>query len=87
MLGTDSPDLPRSHLRFLLWLVCHQCLPLRRHTLLSPLACSLGLRTLGIHLFFEDTLTLLLSLGLVDLESNLSAWIHRGSRTRYAMLQ
>jgi hypothetical protein len=36
-------------------------------TLLSPLTGSLGLSTLGVHLFLENLLTLLLGLGLVDL--------------------
>jgi hypothetical protein len=33
---------------------------------------SLGLRTLGVHLFLEDSLTLLLGLGLVDLQRAVS---------------
>jgi hypothetical protein len=36
-------------------------------TLLPSLSCSLGLRTLGVHLVLEDSLTSLLGLGLVDL--------------------
>ena len=47
--------------------VAGQLLPLLLHTLLSPLARSLGLRTLSIHLLLERTLALLLGLGLVDL--------------------
>ncbi len=38
------------------------------HALLSPLAGSLGLRALGVHLLLELVLTGGLSLGLVDLE-------------------
>ena len=34
---------------------------------LSPLTGSLGLRTAGVHLFLQDSLTLLLGLSLVDL--------------------
>jgi hypothetical protein len=37
------------------------------HTLLSPLAGSLGLRTLGVHLLLELGLAGSLSLGLVNL--------------------
>ncbi len=44
--------------------------PLRRHALLSPLPSRLGLVALGLHLLFEDALTMLLGLGLVDLLSN-----------------
>jgi hypothetical protein len=42
-------------------------LSLGLYTLLSPLASSLGLRTLGVHLLLEQTLTLLLGFGLVNL--------------------
>lgn len=41
-------------------------------TLLSPLAGSLGLRTLGVHLLLEGTLALCLGLGLVDLQTLVS---------------
>lgn len=37
------------------------------HPLLLSLTGSLGLRTLGIHLLFQDSLTGLLGLGSVDL--------------------
>jgi hypothetical protein len=37
------------------------------NSLLLSLTGSLGLRTLGIHLLFDDSLTRLLGLGLVDL--------------------
>ena len=47
-----------------------ESVPLRVHTLLSPLAGSLGLCTLGVHLFLQDALTLLLGLGLVDLKNS-----------------
>jgi len=42
------------------------CQALLGDTLLPPLSRSLGLRTLGIHLFLEDPLTLLLGLGLMN---------------------
>ena len=42
--------------------------PLARDALLSPLPGSLGLRALGIHLLLDDPGTLLLGLGLVDLQ-------------------
>jgi hypothetical protein len=60
----------RPHFAFLqhLFLVALQnLLSLGLNTLLSPLAGSLGLCTLGVHLFLEQTLTLLLGLGLVNL--------------------
>jgi hypothetical protein len=55
---------------FLFLLVCkvaHELLALLGDSLLSALAGSLGLGTLGVHLLLEDTLTGLLGLGLVDL--------------------
>lgn len=56
------------HLRLgLLGLVCLQRQPLLRDTLLSPLPGGLGLGTLRVHLFLQDPLALLLSLGLVNL--------------------
>ena len=45
---------------------------------LSSLTGSLGLRTFGIHFFLEDSLTLLLGLGLVDLSRIVS--LQGGSR-------
>ena len=45
---------------------------LGNHSLLLSLAGSLGLRTLGIHLFLQDSLTGFLSLGSVDLRVNVS---------------
>ena len=53
-------------LRLLLRLAS-QRVPLCLNTLLSPLARCLGLVTLGLHFFLQNTLTLLLGLGLVDL--------------------
>ena len=47
--------------------VRQQSIPLRRHTLLSPLPCRLRLRTLGVHLVLDLALALLLGLGLMDL--------------------
>jgi hypothetical protein len=49
-------------------IISRQCIPLRCHALHPPLPSSLGLGTLGVHLVLEDPLTLLLGLGLVDLE-------------------
>lgn len=42
--------------------------PLGRDALLSSLTCRLGLCALGVHLFFQYTLTVLFGLGFVDLE-------------------
>ena len=53
----------------LLVVATSQGIALRLHTLLSSLAGRLGLRTLGIHLLLENSLTLLLGLGLVDLRA------------------
>lgn len=58
-------------LRLLLHLAS-QRIPLGLNTLLSPLTCCLGLVALGLHLLLQDTLTLLLGLGLVDLQRGLS---------------
>lgn len=44
-----------------------RCIPLLLDTLQLPVAGSLGLVALGLHLLLQDTLTLLLGLGLVDL--------------------
>jgi hypothetical protein len=52
-----------------LLLLTFDLLSLGLNTLLSSLASSLGLRSLGVHFFLESTLTLLLSLGLVDLKN------------------
>ena len=59
-------------LRLLLLHLASQRIPLCLNTLLSPLACCLGLVALGLHLLLQDTLTLLLGLGLVDLQRGLS---------------
>lgn len=53
-------------LRLILYLA-GQRIPLCLDTLLSPLARCLGLVAFGLHFFLEDTLTLFLGLGLVDL--------------------
>jgi hypothetical protein len=53
----------------LLLVTTDQSVALLLNTLLSSLTSSLGLRTLGVHLLLQDTLTLLLGLGLVDLTS------------------
>jgi hypothetical protein len=66
-----APRLPSAHLCLglgLLFLLALQRLPLSGDSLLSPLAGSLGLCTLGVHLVLEDLLALLLGLGTVDLE-------------------
>jgi len=47
--------------------VSHKSVALLLEPVLSPLAGSLGLGALGVHLLLEDTLTGLLGLGLVDL--------------------
>lgn len=39
---------------------------------MSPLARCLGLIALGLHFFLQDTLTLFLGLGLVDLQNDAS---------------
>ena len=55
---------------FLLRILLHlagQRIPLCLDTLLSPLARCLGLVALGLHFLLQNTLTLLLGLGLVDL--------------------
>jgi hypothetical protein len=51
----------------LLLFLAGKSVPLLLHTLLSPLAGSLGLRTLGVHLVLEGLLAGSLGLGLVDL--------------------
>ena len=48
-----------------------QLIPLGQNALLSSLASSLGLRTLGVHLLPKDALTGLLGLSLVDLFSRI----------------
>jgi hypothetical protein len=52
---------------YLLLVLARKRSPLLLHTLLSPLASRLGLRTLCVHLLLEMPLTGLLGLGLVDL--------------------
>ena len=54
-------------LRLSVGIISKQLLPLGLLPLRSPLACSLGLRTLGVHLLLHLLLTLLLGLGAVDL--------------------
>ena len=79
MVLTYGPS-PTSTLRssqklLLLPLLLHltsQRISLCLDTLLSPLARCLGLVALGLHFFLQDTLTLLLSLGLVDLKTGTS---------------
>ena len=56
-----------AHTPLLLLVLAGQREPLLLHTLLSPLPRGLGLRTLGVHLFLDNPLTLLLGLSLVDL--------------------
>ena len=48
-------------------LLTSQRLSLGLNALLSPLTGSLGLRTLGVHLVLDLSLTRLLGFGLVDL--------------------
>jgi hypothetical protein len=63
--------LPSQKLSYLLCLgllfVTELRLLLGNHSLLLSLTGSLGLRTLGIHLLLQDSLTRLLGLGSVDL--------------------
>jgi len=61
-----------NRLRLLLLVVGGECVPLLVDTLDPPLAGSLGLCTLGIHLLPELELTGLLGLGLVDLYRRMS---------------
>ena len=69
MLLHKPVPLCRSLLLVTLLIRTSQCIPLLRHTFLSPLARSLGLVALGLHLLLQNTLTLLLGLGLVDLRA------------------
>jgi hypothetical protein len=61
-----TPWIPLLPLRFL-GLSLRQCVALGHQALLSPLASSLGLCTLGVHLLLENPLALLLGLGFVNL--------------------
>ena len=55
-------------------LLARHLVPLGLDALLSPLARRLGLCALGVHLVLDLLLTLLLGLGLVDLQTmNLSS--------------
>lgn len=55
-------------LLLLIFALPHESISLRCDALLSPLAGSLGPGSFGIHLLLEDTLTMFLGLGLVDLQ-------------------
>ena len=57
---------------WLLLVLASKCVALLGDALLSSLASSLGLCTLGVHLCLELLLTLLLGLGLVDLQQSQS---------------
>ena len=72
MLKSHDTSAMRLCLGLLFLLLALQRLSLGLHTLLSPLAGSLGLSTLGVHLVLEDLLTRLLGLGLVDLVMSVS---------------
>ncbi len=64
-------------LRLLLLLVTSKrCISLLLDTLHLPVAGCLGLVALGLHLLFQDTLTLLLGLGLVNLVRQESVGIY-----------
>lgn len=52
-----------------LFLFSQQCVALGLNALLSSLASGLGLSTLSVHLFLQDSLASLLCLGLVDLRN------------------
>lgn len=61
--------LHRVSFLFRRWLIlASESVSLGLDALLSPLTSRLGLCTFGIHLFLEDPLTLLLGLGLVNLD-------------------
>ena len=60
------------HLFRLLFSLSKLSSSLGKHSLLLSLTGSLGLRTLGIHLLLQDSLTGFLSLGSVDLRVNVS---------------
>jgi hypothetical protein len=88
----ETPSTPSDEFPFLFLLldeVAHKLLPLLLDPVLSPLASSLGLGTLGIHLLLEDAFTGLLSLGLVDLhipiyqspKSPIQNTVRQGERT------
>ena len=62
------PSQAGHHLLCLgLLFIAELCLLLGNHSLLLSLTGSLGLRTLGVHLLLQDSLTSLLGLGSVDL--------------------
>ena len=62
-----SKDLTLRRLLFRLLTLTSQSISLGLDSLLSSLSGSLGLCTLDVHLLLEDSLTLLLGLGLVNL--------------------
>ena len=66
-LKRPTPDIRHATPR-LLGILAQLRSTLLLHTLLSPLARSLGLRTLGVHLLLESPVASLLGLGLVDLK-------------------
>lgn len=70
-VGALEKSTPSSHLFGLgvLAILTQQSPLLGLLAFLSPLTGSLGLCTAGVHLFLEDSLALLLGLGLVDLHS------------------
>ena len=68
-----SPNL----LRLSFFLISELSSFLGNDSLLLSLTGSLGLRTLGIHLLLDDSLTRLLGLGLVDLFPNISPGLQR----------
>lgn len=79
-LGTTGPPCPflgrlrirLRHHRSLLLGILWQSILLRRRPLQLALASSLGPGTLGIHLLLEQPLALLLGLGTVDLQVQVS---------------
>jgi len=62
----NTPSKTKPFLFLLLSNISHESIALLLDPVLSPLTGSLGLGTLGVHLLLQDTLTSLLSLGLVD---------------------
>lgn len=84
-LVRNSPTLSHNQVHpadlLLGFLLTSQSISLGEDTLLSSLTGSLGLGTLSVHLLLEDTLTLLLGLGLVDLFFEMS--IHLLTTRKY----
>ena len=72
---SSCPFLDPTLLLLRLLILAQRLVPLSRDAFLSPLTCSLGLVSLGLHLLLQNALTLLLSLGFVDLKASVSACV------------